>query len=1105
MSNVSVPQPTIAAVETTSSATDHEAADALGNVSAIEAAALPTALQWALVGWYRATNRIDRAADLLDAIETTQGDSVRLLEERARLAHARGSLDEAEQLLRQREERSPSATATIARARLALDRGQIDQARQLSQVLWRDRPDLMTVAALAADVAEATGDIASARRHHEAILAERPGHVGTLLALARLSLAEAGGATAEALVVEAMESAASRVTSTQLGVAATIAEATGRADLASTWRTQATAMNQERTITLAADIRAALAGVTSGQRHSAPSAPARSGFKNGSRPSSGDERAVTIARQPVNDTAERPSFPSLSTLEPVWTAGPDAGVTIPVDARVLTTLQTDFGHVSLRPGQAAVIANVLAGRDTLAIMPTGAGKSLTFQLPAMTMDGLTLVISPLIALMHDQVEGLSPAVRARTALLNSSLSTEEQRRVLDRVEAGTYRLLYIAPERLRHQSFLHALRRAKVSLVVVDEAHCISMWGHDFRPDYLSIPVALPEFGSPPVLAMTATATPAMAKQIGKGLARELDLVRTSVFRPNLTLEAERVATREEKARRVVEICRQEHGSGIVYVSSRKDAEQIAGVLRDRGVAAIPYHAGLAPDIRTRNQERFMGGHVRVVVATVAFGMGVDKKDVRFIVHLSPPRSLEAYAQESGRAGRDGAPARCVLLTTARDQQSLRQLARRDEVEIDTIRRVYAGVKRAASGRWATLDPATLVTGDGDDDAPDPRVALGLLERADLLRRHPDAPVTLTIRRVPRQAAAEIAADPAVARLLSWIDREESSMGESTIVTRDACAALDLTPAELTSLLAEQPGLEYREGKRAVCLELLPAGDDPARRLTQIMERARHVAELRIAQVFAYATDHRCRHQALAQHLGEALDPCRTVCDVCRSQGAGSASSQSRRPPAAEAPPRRTHTVAADARAVIDAVRTLPFPMGKTGLTKLLSGSVESRVQADRSPSFGALAGLTKGKVDALIDRLIEDGLLSRDLDHEFKLIGLTERGRSVSESDLAAYDDVPRRPPSVRSGADAGDARDRDDLDLDADGVEVLERLKAWRTDRASRDAVPPYVVAHNSMLVDLALVRPTTAERLERVKGFGPSRVERYGEEVLAVIAGA
>ena len=340
--------------------------------------------------------------------------------------------------------------------------------------------------------------------------------------------------------------------------------------------------------------------------------------------------------------------------------------------------------------------------------------------------------------MKDQVESLPPALRERTVLVNSTLTPAEQQRAMDEIAAGSYKLVYAAPERLRQHGFLRALRQAGVSLVVVDEAHCISLWGHDFRPDYLSIPAALPELGDPPLLAMTATASVETASSLSSAFRRDLDVVRTSAFRPNLFYAAERLGSKEEKARRVVALCRELRGQGIVYVSSRRDAENLAGVLGDNGVRAVPYHAGLEPRLRAANQDRFMRGDARVVVATVAFGMGVDKPDVRFIIHFSPSTSLEAYAQESGRAGRDGKPSRCVLLYTSSDRATQTRLARRDAMDLATLRQVYAGIKRHAAGSWAIFDPSRIVLGgepgDDPDDAPDPRIGIGLLVEGGLAR-----------------------------------------------------------------------------------------------------------------------------------------------------------------------------------------------------------------------------------------------------------------------------------------------------------------------------------------------------------------------------------
>ena len=1078
-------------------APDVAAVPAVGpRLSAAEAATLPAKLQWTLIGWFRASGDLETAAALLDGIEARSGETGQLLEERARLALAAGRGEEAVGLMAQRVERAPSASARAGLARFHLELGDVATAAAISADLCRDHPDLATVAALTADVARAAGDLVTARAYHEGILEERPEQVGALLALARLALLGGDQGRAAALLDRALAATAEATAATpaQLFAAAAVADFCERPTQAGLLRVHAARLEAGRAAALARTVDEALGrSAEEGWWREEAVSPA---------PPSLPRPMPVPAAAPVLMPVSKPSTPR-PTPAPSAPVPPPSAVTaladVAVDPRVLARLKEDFGFDGLRPGQAMVIANVLAGKDTLAIMPTGAGKSLTFQLPALLLEGTTLVISPLIALMKDQVESLPAAVRERTALVNSTLSPDEQRRVLDRLADGAYKLVYAAPERLRQHAFVRALRETGVSLVVVDEAHCISMWGHDFRPDYLAIPTCLPELGDPPLLAITATATPRMADAIAGGFGRELARVRTSVFRSNLFYEAHRVANREEKVAKTVAVCREERGNGIVYVSSRKDTESIAAVLRDRGVGAVPYHAGLDPETRARNQERFMRGQVRVVVATVAFGMGVDKADVRFIVHLTPPRSLEAYAQESGRAGRDGEPARCVLLVAPSDQASMNRFARRDELDIDAVRRVYAGVKRAATGRWAIVDPTALLPppafdGDGDDD-PDPRIALGLLAQADLVRRHPDAPVSFALRlgEAPSETDEPADDDPAWRRFAAWAGLEAGGGGGATVRTAEACEALDLSPVELARLLNRRPDLLVREGPRLVCLELLPVGGDAGHRLKQNLAQSAEEARQRIAQVMAYAAGGRCRHVLLANHLGERLEPCGTACDVCAgtvtaapargvarsSSGGGSAS--------------RGALTAADALAVIEAVKTLPFSMGKTGLTKLLVGSVESRVRADRSASFAALEGVPKGKVDALIDRLVEDGFLHRDQNHEFKLVTVTERGGTATVEDLGAYA-APGRSTAVASLPD--------DVDLDPDGVALLERLHAWRRERAVRDAVPPYVVAHNATLQAIAAARPGSASRLAEVKGFGPARVEKYGDEILALV---
>ncbi len=351
-------------------------------------------------------------------------------------------------------------------------------------------------------------------------------------------------------------------------------------------------------------------------------------------------------------------------------------------------LRRHLGHPAFRPGQEDLIRAVLHGRDALGILPTGGGKSVCFQLPAFLLPGMVLVISPLISLMEDQV------ARARNAgleaeVLNSALSEEDRSRVLARALAGEIQLLLVSPERLHVPGFSSALPSLPVSLLAVDEAHCISQWGHDFRPSYLRIGEARSRL-SAPVLALTATATPRVREEIASRL-RLRDPLRVvgSFDRPNLTWEVEEVSGHGQKMRAIRSLLRGREGANIIYASTRKAVEAVRRDLASRGLPALAYHAGLSPEYRTEVQDQFLHTAAPVVSATNAFGMGIDRSDVRMVVHYQLSGSLEAYYQEAGRAGRDGAPARCVALFDPRDRSIHDRFVALSHPREDDLRRLH--------------------------------------------------------------------------------------------------------------------------------------------------------------------------------------------------------------------------------------------------------------------------------------------------------------------------------------------------------------------------------------------------------------------------------
>ncbi len=334
--------------------------------------------------------------------------------------------------------------------------------------------------------------------------------------------------------------------------------------------------------------------------------------------------------------------------------------------QLLAPLKQFFGFASFRPLQEQIIRDALAGRDVFAVLPTGGGKSLCFQLPALVRPGLTVVVSPLIALMKDQVDALQSAGVAAT-YLNSSLAAGESRPRLRGLHLGEYRLLYVAPERLMLSGFLEDLKRWHVNLFAIDEAHCISEWGHDFRPEYRQLLALREIFPQVPMMGLTATATERVRADIVKQLHLKDPAVYVASFnRPNLTY---RVAAKAGAYPQVLSYIRARRGeSGIIYVQARKTADSMAAKLCADGIKALPYHAGLAAAERSRNQEAFLRDEARVVCATIAFGMGINKPNVRFVIHYDLPKNIEGYYQETGRAGRDGLPGECLLLFSSGDR-----------------------------------------------------------------------------------------------------------------------------------------------------------------------------------------------------------------------------------------------------------------------------------------------------------------------------------------------------------------------------------------------------------------------------------------------------
>ncbi|ARA92778.1 helicase [Rhodothermaceae bacterium RA] len=557
-------------------------------------------------------------------------------------------------------------------------------------------------------------------------------------------------------------------------------------------------------------------------------------------------------------------------------------------------LRRHWGYAGFRPGQWEAVAAVLEGEDALTVLPTGGGKSLCYQLPALMQEGLTLVISPLIALMQDQVAGLQ-ARGIPAAFINSTLRPAEVEQRWTDAEFGRYRLLYIAPERLQTERFQARAARLGVTLLAVDEAHCVSEWGHHFRPAYRRIAEARQALGDPPMLAVTATATPQVRQDIVEGLGLRSPRVLVRGFdRPNVVWSIFRT---DNKHAKLLDVVQGVPGSGIVYTATRWGAEAWADRLAQAGIAAAAYHGGLPAPDRKAIQEAWLSGACRVVAATNAFGMGIDKPDVRFVVHVDLPASLEAYYQEAGRAGRDGERAYAVLLVQEQDVHTQEVLIEESHPSAADVRRVYdtvCSLAQIAIGSLpdgpvqVDLDLVGQVTGFGPSKV---RMAIELLARQGVWQRVPARRHHGYIRFLQSaDALRRYRASLENRALADFIDRLLRT------VHADAFAQwweIDLRLLERRTGLPRdrlQRGLAYLQERHL--LQWRPPGQAEqllfaAPRSQRVpvddlaVRRARRQAEARLQDMVRYARSVTCRRQFLLAYFGEAAPARCGACDLC--------------------------------------------------------------------------------------------------------------------------------------------------------------------------------------------------------------------------------
>jgi ATP-dependent DNA helicase RecQ len=554
------------------------------------------------------------------------------------------------------------------------------------------------------------------------------------------------------------------------------------------------------------------------------------------------------------------------------------------DARAV--LRYTFGYPDFRQNQIDVVASVIAGRDTLGVLPTGGGKSLCYQVPALVREGLTVVVSPLISLMKDQVDRLiSRGVNA--TYLNSTLEEAEASARLERIGGGELKLLYVAPERLESQDLLRRLKAAGVALIAVDEAHCISEWGHEFRPSFRRIGAACEALGGPQIVALTATATLNVRRDIATQLRLRSPAVIVGGFdRTNLdytVLGCESDTAREEA---LVRLLRSQERPSIVYAPTRAAVERVAQRLTRAGVRTLPYHGGLSDFARAEVQDDFMNDRVDTIAATNAFGMGIDKPTVRLVVHWAMPGTLEAYYQEAGRAGRDGNPSKCVLLHRGEDRITHEWFIRGSFPSQDTVRDVTFALQALRFGDAVPGNAAMIAKCCEKSDTREVRAVYALLEREGILIPPKESAVVwIRLLATPARIRRELGADAGAIRLLRALWRIGSdALQAGTQVALDQLAPMTAREVRrcLRDLRSRQfidfslRDLDYTAKSNVALSEL--ALDWPR------LHRRRDAELGRLDMMEGYAVTSRCRRAFVLGYFGERNTPERCgACDNCRS------------------------------------------------------------------------------------------------------------------------------------------------------------------------------------------------------------------------------
>jgi len=780
-------------------------------------------------------------------------------------------------------------------------------------------------------------------------------------------------------------------------------------------------------------------------------------------------------------------------------------------------LQRYWGYPDFRPGQDTAVANVLSGGDSLTVMPTGGGKSICYQVPAMILPGVTLVVSPLISLMKDQVDNLE-AVGLAATFLNSSLTGAEMNARLAGAEQGRYKLVYVAPERFDSESFQQRLAALNVSLLAVDEAHCVSEWGHDFRPSYLRLGRVRPLLGNPPIAALTATATEEVRRDIIRQLRlREPRVLVTGFDRRNLHWHVLRAKNDSEKDRMLLKLLRGREGSAIVYASTRKSVDALTALLRGSGISAVGYHAGLADRDRKSLQERFMRGETPVVVATNAFGMGIDKSDVRIVVHYNMPGNLEAYYQEAGRAGRDGQNSDCVLLHAYNDRfthEFFIDIANPPRQAVEAVLRV---MRRDADRTGLCTTPPDQIALELKGVVKSDKAigsAVRVLEEAGIVKgaQMGGQGIRLRLLATPQRISAELGGRETELNFLRALWKagggERVYKGAEIEWRALARAAGGESPVELMDRLQEGSFLEWQQANEGVWVidRQTPVNRLPVDWQTVEKKRENDLWKLQKMQIYAYTKD--CRRGFVLQYFGDsaAMKHC-GACDNCLQEGEGLAAqhgiSLDDSPPGRrERQPRGR--LSTEFRRDRRAARKDGFDLATDGGLSARSGPdllrdqlrVLRRELARRhdTPAFmvfsdDVLQNIAQAQPSSPEALLEVRGVTQRLLDQYGAPVMNLLRGHAEGTIPDAGPARPPPRPKAVLE-------------DPTPEQSALYGRLKQLRNQLARELNQPAYCVFADRTLIELAREHPRDERQMLAVSGVGPAKMEKFGEAFLRVL---